>query len=183
MGKINCVDIQRAVLGFGKNCLWDPQKVRGAFNTTGVAGWEADIVVIQKSGLLYEVEVKVSVSDFRREFQTKSEKHEALVSGLRRRPFDAPFPTVVSRFYFAMPVEIWQKVKGEVPAWAGVILVDDGKRDKRGRLEPWVEVKAPKLPARKATDKDRAALTESVYFRYWFSAEYDKGTDGANSNA
>lgn len=69
-------DIIRAIT----RSLWSPHKLTCAFNTWAVE-WEADLLVLQPSGWLDEVEVKVSLSDFRADMRGKREKHFALQHG------------------------------------------------------------------------------------------------------
>lgn len=49
--------------------------------STGLCGWEADLVVIRPSGWAEEIEVKISAADFRCEFRDKPRKHKVLQCG------------------------------------------------------------------------------------------------------
>lgn len=162
--------IQRAIIGYHDRALWNPGKCLAALNTTGVVGWEADIVVIQPSGWVYEIEVKISAGDFRREFTAKSKqaKHQTLQSGvfvvcspLKIGDFRRTCrENLVRKFFYAMPKDILDKVAGEIPPHAGVIALDE-------HLCPTIEKKAPLLQARAATLEDRQRVFESVYYRSW----------------
>lgn len=171
---MTCEEVQAALVGFGSNCLWNPQRVLAARNTSGLVGWEADLLLVQPSGWVWEVEVKVSVADFRREFSVNSKllKHQVLREG-RHRGYPC-HENLVRRYLFAMPTTVYQRVASEVPDYAGVILLDPGGRDRHGRLKPWIEKRAKELPARKASDADREALKTSVYFRYWAKVDAKK---------
>ena len=166
-------DIQHAIVGRKHACMWTPQQVTASFNSSGIVGWEADILVMHKSGWLWEIEVKISVADFRREFKEKAEKHEALQSGLIKRRFKWDIRSytnphsIIKKYFFAMPVEVYEKVKDEIPAYAGVILVDDAKRDRSKNLRPWVEKKAKDLPAERGGDDVRNKIAWSCYWRMW----------------
>ena len=175
---MKCEDIQRALVGYGTNCLWSPQKTLSAMNTTGVVGWEADALIVHPSDWIWEVEIKVSASDFRREFKEKSKtlKHKALVEGRFAGAWanwggGRGRDNMVRKFFFAMPVTVYEKVKDEIPAYAGVILLDEKKVDSFQRLRPWIERRAKDLTAQKAKPEDRQRLLESVYYRSWRQKE------------
>jgi hypothetical protein len=94
-----------------------------------VSQWESDLLVIHPTGWVDEVEVKVSVSDFRAELAKKSEKHESLERGYSvktRYDYAAKeyssvnLPTIIRRFWFAMPREVYNSVKDSVPSWAEI---------------------------------------------------------------
>lgn len=165
-------DIQHAIVGWKHACMWTPQQVTASFNSSGIVGWEADILVMHKSGWLWEIEVKISVADFRREFKEKADKHEALQSGLieTKSLYKGHNPkqkySKIKKYFFAMPVNVYDKVKDEIPAYAGVILVDDAKRRNK-HLIPWVEKKAKDLPAERGGDDVRMKMVWSCYWRMW----------------
>lgn len=167
-------EIQHAIVGWKHACLWNPQQVVASFNSTGIVGWEADILVIHKSGWVWEIEVKISVADFRKEFKEKVEKHEALQSGLVKQRYtwanggykSNPVHSLIKKFFFAMPVEIYEKVKDEIPAYAGVILLDESIRY-NGHLRPWIVKKAKDLPAERGGDDARNKAVWSCYWRLW----------------
>ena len=89
--------------------------------------YEADFITITKSGYLTEVEVKISISDFRADFE-------------KQRYHDSPH---VNSLYYALPKELYQKHKEEIDnscnkVGAGIILI---------RSDSWWDgiVKKPKL--------------------------------------
>jgi hypothetical protein len=71
-------------------------------------GHEMDLFVLTKSNLVKEVEIKISVSDFRADFK-KWHQHKS---------------KYVKEFYYAFPKELYDKVKDEVPEHAGIIICD-----------------------------------------------------------
>lgn len=89
--------------------------------------YEADFITITKSGYLTEVEIKISISDFRADFK-KQRYHDSLH---------------VNSLYYALPKELYQKHKEEIDSscdkvGAGIILI---------RSDSWWDaiVKKPKL--------------------------------------
>jgi hypothetical protein len=117
------------------------------FNTF-IFNWESDFFSMTKSNYTYEVEIKISRSDFRADFQ-KAEKHflfknhknqSLLVQGSKHseyygrdsdnKPLYAPFQNfyyvnpckkIPNKFYYAVP-EGLIKIE-EVPEYAGLIYV------------------------------------------------------------
>ncbi len=97
----------------------------------GGSNWESDMVEVKKSGLWYEYEIKLSVADYRADFEKKQfgymhnslRKHEAYASdqpimlGTRRL---IPKP---KQFYFVVPAGLLDAVK--VPSHCGILEFTD----------------------------------------------------------
>ena len=169
-------DVLRSLVGFRSSCRWHPGTATLVTHSTGVSHWESDLLVIQKSGWVDEVEVKVSVSDFRAELKKKTAKHEALQLGYIPKPtkqlagftvHDCTDHTIIRRFWFAMPADVYEKVEAEIPDYAGVLVIGPEEYRTKG-FYYWHEKRKPKLlPCRKATDKDIRRALLSVYYRAW----------------
>lgn len=160
-------DVLNSLIGFKNHCLWSPMSVIAVPNSHGLVGYEADLLILRESGWLDEVEIKVSASDFRREFtaKTKQRKHDKLRTGVSFFPAE---PIAIRHFYFAMPLDVFQKVQNEVPEYAGIILVDPPKVDQFGHMVPWVHKTPSKLPrAVKASDKFKARMLTLAHGRLW----------------
>lgn len=122
-------------------------------------GDEADLLVLQKSGWLEEVEVKVSASDFRKEFEDgnrcKNRKHQRMAFCDEDR---------LRRYWFAVPEELVPKVKDLVPPYAGLLSV--GGCGRTGYVR--VVKQAPKLQkARALTVEEQLKLCRLGYIRLW----------------
>lgn len=189
---MTALDVLQSVAGYWDSCLWSPRQCLIVPNSTGIAGWEADLLVIQKSGWVDEVEIKVSVSDFKKEFTSpkKVRKHGQLVSGvpvtlfsmadLKHHETGKVEPHIVRRFWFAVPDEILSKVLPLVPPYAGLIAI--GPTTYVGSVYRTRKViQAPQLKmARQVTSEERTAAREAVYFRYW-SAHHSDSWDSFRS--
>lgn len=170
-----------------------------------LAGSEADLLVLQPSGWLEEVEIKISVADFKREFETKADKHRRLEFGIAKyvhkthdnfafdpeNPLHEPIlpdeknvtgyydwgaaePHLIRRFWFAVPSEIYEKVKDLVPDYAGLLVLEKG----RWRTEVKVAKPAPNLKrSRKLTEAEQLKLIRLGYLRYWDVATADLAKD------
>ena len=126
------------------------------------------MLVLSKAGYMSEIEIKISVSDFKADFTGKPDKHEMLIKGKAPmkiegrewvRNWELVKPHCIKHFYFAVPVDLHAKIDPLLPDYAGLIVVDR-----------WAKVvkKAPVLTmSRKATDKERCCLLRAMYHRGW----------------
>jgi hypothetical protein len=71
---------------------------------------EMDIALINKTGFLKEVEIKISKSDFMKDLQ---KKHHHIDKHHR-----------ISQFYYAMPKYLYENIKELIPKDAGIITCD-----------------------------------------------------------
>lgn len=149
-------------------------------------GWEADLLVIRRSGWAEEVEIKVSLADYRAEFRTKAAKHEDLALGGCRAvaygrdlyplggeydPADPRLvrrgdvlylrdtPTTIRRFWFAMPASLAERLLPEIPQAYGVLAISGANTVLR---EP-TNLKH----ARKLTPDEQIKALRSAYQRFW----------------
>lgn len=83
-------------------------------NNLYVFSWESDYLALTKSGYWYEIEVKISRSDFKADFK-KDRKHKTLM-----RDNDRKCPNY---FYYAVPENLISV--DEIPEYAGLIYIDD----------------------------------------------------------
>jgi len=90
----------------------------------GFLSHEMDLAIISKSGYLTEIEIKISKSDFLKDFQ---KQHNHIDKQNR-----------ISHFYFAMPKIIYDKVSDKIPEHAGVIICDR-KKHKKWNGEKYVD--------------------------------------------
>lgn len=83
-----------------------------------VFDWESDFFIVQPSRFVYEIEVKISRSDYFADFN-KIDKHENLNQGTGFIP---------NRFYFAVPEGLVSEE--EIPAYAGLLYVSESGVEK-----------------------------------------------------
>lgn len=173
-------EVCRVLVGLGYNCLWDPRRIRAIPNST-IVGWEADLLVLQPSGWLWEIEIKVSVADFRREFKTKGLKHRVYFDGPQTEKYGAYYSHTyqnkhVQKFFFALLKAVYDRLRPEeFPEKAGIIVIDPAKTDHYGRPRATIVRKAKNLPgAAKVDDAFRLRFYELVYHRFWAFASRDE---------
>jgi len=119
---------------------------------------EADLISITRAHLVHEVEIKTSVSDFRREFETKEDKHEILqAGGVKDYPYGGTY-YYSNYFWFAAPDGLLSV--DDVPDYAGLITVASERSLS-------VKRSAPRLHTEKLSDTDRRYIERGLTVRYW----------------
>lgn len=158
-------------------------------------GSEADLLVLRPSGWLEEVEIKIDRFDFKREFTHKADKHLKLQFGDPKVYFqkvpkeaeghnitnDGPMfydwddctPTLIRRFWFAFPADVYEKVKAEIPDYAGVLVFHSLRRCETIK-------QAPNLKhARKLTIDEQVRYMRLGCLRFWnLEAKEEVKADG-----
>jgi len=119
--------------------------------------WEADLISVTPAGYATEIEIKVSVSDFRAD--SKKRKHELIRS------------SKISSFVYAMPKEIYEKAGVDVPEDYGIILIEPYKsrylNDERdGHVAKWHR-RPKKFNKTKIEGKQITELYRLGYLRMW----------------
>lgn len=110
--------------------------------------WETDFFVMQNSGYCYEIEIKISRSDFFIDFKKKN-KHEVLSKGGALRP---------NKFYYCVPENLISP--NEVPSYAGLMYMIRG--------HSMSEIRTIKEPS--FLHKDRLNLDSILcpkFYAYW----------------
>ncbi|MBO5546211.1 MAG: hypothetical protein J5951_06085 [Bacteroidales bacterium] len=146
--------IQRAL---NLHYLSDP---RYLIHNLFVFEWESDYLAKTKSGYWYEVEIKISLADFKNDFK-KKDKHEILKNG---RCWDRYWATGYldklrpNYFAYCVPEPLVPKVEALVPEYAGLFGVDE-----HGFLV--MHKACPKLHGEKLTD-EQLKLAEKFYYNW-----------------
>ena len=131
------------------------------------SGGESDLFIVTGSAYCEEVEIKISMADFRREFRTKKYKHGCLNNqpGYRFTHSQTGLLELVPRrFWFAVPSSIADQVQSELAGTCyGLLEITIGDRV--------IERIKPKAiqGARKLTHKELVALTKCMSFRIYNS--------------
>ncbi len=115
-------------------------------------GYEADVLSVSKAGFSYEFEVKLSRSDFRKDFTHKSGKHAIYQNG---SPGYCP-----NHFFFVCPANIIEPES--VPDYAGLLYILN--------LEMAlfrVILDAPKIHNHKLSDRKIEWIIRSTQTKFW----------------
>lgn len=131
----------------------------------GLVHWEADLIALAPSGYMYEVEIKVSHSDLKADFDKP--KH--------RRGMDDHAWRKLRGFYYAMPAALYAlaiEKHTPIPEYAGIITVAPRDSHPRPRLSCRVE-RHPTLNrhAAKLGAHDMYQLARLGVMRYWTRRE------------
>ena len=118
--------------------------------------WESDFLYVTKAGYVYEIEIKVSHSDFVNDMK-KVEKHQILEGKYVFKKWDKEYPQRPNYFYYAVPEGL--VTIEEVPEYAGLIYINEDF--------PYVHVikNAPSIQPEKI-DEEKLKLKEKFYYNY-----------------
>lgn len=120
--------------------------------------WESDYLARTRAGYWYEVEIKISLSDFKNDFK-KKEKHETLRTGKHRDGWGNRIDGLRPNYFaYCVPEPLVSKVDPLVPEYAGLFGVSE-----YGHLVRHKGV--PRLHDQKITD-DQLKLTEKFYYNW-----------------
>jgi hypothetical protein len=114
--------------------------------------WEADLLVVTKAGFAWEIEVKISMGDWRHDISKTKWGH--------------PNFQKLGRFYYAVDAKLLKSgIPDFVPEWAGILQFHLDESSNRMRVK---EIrKATPLGGKKLPASIRTKLYRSTYFRYW----------------
>ena len=117
--------------------------------------YELDLLVLTKSGYAYEIEIKTTLSDLKRDLQKEHKHHN----------------TLIKRIYFAIPGHLLKNID-YIPEAAGILTVDEIESTNthwgRGTFLKTVEERPAKNKStHKFTELDRQEMTRLAALRIW----------------
>jgi len=121
-------------------------------NNAYVFDWESDFFSVSESGYVYEIEIKVTRSDFKDDFN-KTEKHILLESKGEKNASKMP-----NKFFYAAPKGLLKTI--EIPEYAGLIEVEGFD------IMPNVAKNAPFLHRTDVFSSIKDKLLDKFYYRY-----------------
>jgi hypothetical protein len=126
------------------------------------AGWfECDVFSITKQNYFVEHEIKLSVTDFKKDASKRAKTRWVPDTETKHERLSRKDPRGPRSFYFVVPEELADKI--EIPAWAGLKIVS--KWGKRFRLKTLK--RAPALH-KTPVNPDVASHVQGVFFwRFW----------------
>lgn len=150
-------------------------------NFTGDGLSECDVLAVSKANLMYEFEIKISRSDFKKDF-TKTHKHKMLASrtgtkqytkwvkGKRTDEMETCF-ILPNYFTYLVPYEL--VTLDEVPEYAGLLYVSSDYKSFE-----WIK-KPPKLHDARMNEKLLRTITHNLTCKFIFGSAY---TNHINNN-
>ena len=115
------------------------------FTNVWFAGGEMDLAVVTKAGMLWEIEIKTTKSDW--------------AADSKKRKWGHPDRHKISRFYYAVPRTLVMWPPWQMPDYAGIIAI--------GQSSAWVHRKARVRRGYKVTQQELDNFMRSTYYRYW----------------
>ena len=121
------------------------------YRSENIVSHECDILLVTKNNYLREIEIKISISDFKADFN-KKHNHEGNIR----------------QFYYAVPYYILDDIKAFVPEHAGILVAKYNEE----RSEKWqIERYKKPIDNKKAKPIDEQMLNKIFrigYLKYWF---------------
>jgi hypothetical protein len=116
--------------------------------------YESDLVSVSRNKMITEYEIKISISDFNREFKDKALKHRYLSGGTTFKHYTPNY------YYFVFPEKLFEKMPSEIPFYSGVILVNEAGFIRC--VKP-----AKRIHTLPASERDINYLSRGLMYRYW----------------
>ena len=122
--------------------------------------WESDFLVKTRSGYWYEVEIKISFSDFKNDAKNKKEKFEILKDGeYHHRGQLFKEDKRPNYFSYCVTEDMIDKVMPLLPIYAGLYYVNEN-------MHKLVKVKSPKQIHKVKISDGSLNLTDKFYYNY-----------------
>ncbi len=116
---------------------------------------EADLITVQSSGYVNEIEIKLTKADFKRDF--KKRKHRYMAEAMKPKSrLHTP-----NYFWFCCPQDLLSKIDFDIPEYYGILVVDEN-----GAL-PIIHKRAKIMHRDKVTNKQIAQIARSLMFKMW----------------
>jgi hypothetical protein len=133
----------------------------------GWTGHECDLLVIDKSLRIIDVEVKISRADLKQD-NKKQKWYETRPWSKRHLPEQRrQWPDKVWKHYYVIPADIWQdSLYKSINASSGVVLVRRQKANNKLAIE-LIRMAKPDRQAKQLSPADAVDIARLVSLRYW----------------
>ncbi|MBO1882938.1 MmcB family DNA repair protein [Capnocytophaga sp. Marseille-Q4570] len=136
---------------------YDDDTKRLGYRSENIVTHECDMLMVTKNYFLREIEIKISVSDFKADFK-KKHNHEGNIK----------------QFYYAVPYYILDKIKDLVPEQAGMLVAEYNAE----LSDHWqLKIYKKAIDNKSATPIDEEKLNKIFrigYLKYWFYRKREK---------
>jgi hypothetical protein len=120
---------------------------------------EADLITVQASGYVNEIEIKLTKADFKRDFKKK--KHRYMHEAKNHVNLNYPRLHTPNYFWFCIPKTLLPKIDCDIPDDYGMILMDENG------IYPEIYKRAKIMHRQKVTDKQVRQIARSLMFKMW----------------
>ena len=136
---------------------YDDDTKRLGYRSENIVTHECDMLMVTKNYFLREIEIKISVSDFKADFK-KKHNHEGNIK----------------QFYYAVPYYILDKIKDLVPEQAGILVAEyNAELSDHWQLKRHKKATDNKLAM--PIDEDKLNKIFRIgYLKYWFYRKREK---------
>ncbi len=131
-------------------------------NFTMPKWWECDLLLLRKTMLTHEFEIKLSTADYRKDF-IKMDKHDVLNKHAQLQSSANTYKP--NRFSFVIPAAL--RARLVVPDYAGIVLAEW----RNGRVVLETERNAPLLHSVRCSAKLASSMERAAYYRFWNTRE------------
>lgn len=149
---------EKYIIDVLNNHFFSKNSVKYLLNNLYVFNWESDYLAFTKSGLCYEIEVKISKADFKKDFE-KKDKHLLLESTFKNDLDNNSSKLLPNYFYYAVPENLISV--SEIPDYAGLLYINNNVFPYFKRVKD-----APKLLNDKLNLLE-LNLTDKFYYNMW----------------
>lgn len=128
----------------------------------GMFGHECDLIKLTPSGFCSEIEIKISLSDLKKD---NEKKHNHIDSG-------APYEVhtngnKIKYLYFAIPEYLEQHIE-HIPERAGILILREKKNFYKEKYLKFFQIRAPKKQSNyRFSEKERIKLLSLMAMRIW----------------
>ena len=120
---------------------------------------EADLITVQKSGYVNEIEIKLTKADLKRDF--KKRKHAYMLESKNQSNPNYSRLHTPNYFWFCIPKTLLPKIDFDIPEDYGIITVDENGG------WPDIHKRAKIMHRDKVTDKQIRQIARSLMYKMW----------------
>jgi hypothetical protein len=128
---------------------------------------EADLITVQKSGYVNEIEIKLNKADLKRDFKKRKHKYFNEAVSLKKQKGRCLTSRYLSHmpnyFWFAFPLSVLPVIDFEIPDYYGLITIREDD------FQGWPNVyrRAKIMHKQKVSNKQIAQIARSLMFKMW----------------
>lgn len=133
-----------------------------------MAWGECDLLAVSLSGYLTEYEIKVSLSDLKREWKKERWNDDSYYYAQAHKFFSES----IKSYWIAVPDWMAEKAAARIPDWVGLISVGSEPHEYEGAfrgMRPLFEIRKPRVnrKAKKITPDEWIKLGRKGVAKYW----------------
>lgn len=132
------------------------------YNTYALGDFEADFIAITKAGFVHEVEIKLTSTDFKADFEKTVKVGRYPYRKIVHKHAGIQEGKYSNYFWFVMPKDMVPVE--DIPAYAGVIFMT---LNKSGSVKLKVARPATRIHKNKISDESKIKILRSMMYKAW----------------